>query len=482
MYSVVERLFSHIPRVKSLHIKIKPQLLLQAVTLVPLLVAVVSVPQTVHGQASVPFCSSAGSDSDGDGWGWENNASCRVGASNGASASGNSTSSGFPACSSSQSDPDGDGYGWENNQTCVVSTTDNASSSALAPPPVAAAVAGPLHPDCNSSQSDPDGDGFGYENNRTCVVTSNSGNRSTSSSSVAAPPPPVAAAVRGRVNGRPVCLADSSDVNNSGFGFENNQTCVVQPGVTATRNNPLFNRRICEHWFEIPYGNFRLQNNVWNAGAVFSNNWSQCITLRGNTSQPVASWDYNWLGRFEGNEFSVKSYPQVYYGRKTSFNQSGSVAETGLPAQLGRIPQFTIDFAYSETGNAERNVAFESFFHYSREAEDHNKQFEMMVWVGKPDTRTPGPMVTTARIDGRDWDVHLNPTLGWGYVAFVAQQPFTSGRLNWNAFIDWTRNNGPAFGVPAIVNNTWMGAIELGTETFWGAGTFTIDRLNITRR
>lgn len=446
---------------------------------------ITSVPQSVHAQSSAPFCSNASSDSDGDGWGWENNASCIVGGSgntgSSVTSSSGSGSSAFPACSSSRFDSDGDGFGWENNQTCVVSDSGN---NALAPPPVAAAVAGPLHPVCSSRQSDSDGDGFGYENNQTCVVTNASSNNNSAAgnTSVALPPPPVALAAQGSVNGRPICLTDASDVNNSGFGFENNRTCVVQPGATATRDNPLFNRRVCEDWFEIPYGNFRLQNNVWNAGAVFSNNWSQCITLSGSRSQPVASWDYNWLGRSEGNEFSVKSYPQVYYGRKTSFNQSGSVAETGLPAALNSLPQFTIDFAYSETGNAERNVAFESFFHYSREAEDNNKQFEMMVWVGKPDIRTPGPLVTTARIDGRDWDVHVNPSLGWGYVAFVAQTPFTSGRLNWNAFIDWTRNNGPAFGVPAIVNNTWMGAIELGTETFWGAGTFTIDRLNINRR
>ena len=334
------------------------------------------------------------------------------------------------------------------------------------------------------------------KNGRTCMVTgasnnnagnnnsgnNNAGNSPSRNTSAPPPPPPVVIAAQGSVSGRPICLTDASDVNNSGFGFENNQTCVVQPGATATRNNPLFNRRVCEDWFEIPYGNFRLQNNVWNAGAVFSDRWSQCITLSGNRSQPVARWDYNWLGRSEGNEFSVKSYPQVYYGRKTSFNQSGSVAETGLPAPLNSVPRFIIDFAFSETGNAERNVAFESFFHYSREAEDNNKQFEMMVWVGKPETRTPGPLVTTARIDGRDWDVHVNPTLGWGYVAFVAQTPFNSGRLDWSAFIDWTRNNGQAFGVPRIVNNTWMGAIELGTETFWGTGTFSLDRLNISRR
>ena len=465
--------------------KFKIQLLARACMIIPVAAVIASVPQSVHGQSSFPACSSASSDPDGDGFGWENDRTCRVGASGNVS-SGDNNSSRFPSCSSGQFDPDGDGFGWENNQTCVVSgSSDNAPDNSTTPP-IGAALPGPSHPACDSRQSDPAGDGFGFENNQTCIVTSSSSNGSSDNpsndDSAAPPPPPVAAARPGSIDGRPVCLTDSTDVNNSGFGFENNRTCVVQPGVTATRDNPLFNQRICEDWFEIPYGNFRLQNNVWNASAVFSNNWSQCITLSGNRSQPRASWDYNWLGRSQGNEFSVKSYPQVYYGRKTSFNQSGSVAETGLPAPLNSLPQFTIDFAFSETGNAERNVAFESFFHYSREAEDNNKQFEMMVWVGKPDTRTPGPIVTSARIDGRDWDIHINPALSWGYVAFVAQTPFSSGRLNWNAFIDWTRNNGPAFGVPSIVNNTWMGAIELGTETFWGAGTFTLDRLNINRR
>lgn len=478
--------------------KYSKQSLGQALLFMPLIVGIASTPQTLNAQSNAPICASANSDPDGDGWGWEDNRSCRVNTSstesNSASAA-PSNASGFPVCSSARLDPDGDGYGWENNATCIVGATGKTAPQ-TSTGSTSVATSNSRFPQCSSSNVDPDGDGFGWENNQTCVVvtgaTSGSSNgtapttpnnaSNNSGNSAVTVPPPVAAALPGFNNGRPVCLTDASDVNNSGFGYEFSSTCVVQPGVTATRSAPLLNQRICEDWFEIPYGNFRLQNNVWNSSAVFSNNWAQCITLRGNASQPVASWDYNWLGRFEGNEFSVKSYPQVYYGRKTRFNQSGSVAETGLPAPIGSIPQYTIDFAYSETGNAERNVAFESFFHYSCEAEENNKHFEMMVWVGKPETRTPGPIVTSARIDGRDWDVHINPSLGWRYVAFVAQSPFSSGQLNWNQFIDWTLNSGPAFGVPALARNTCMGAIELGTETFWGAGTFNIDRLNITRR
>ena len=177
----------------------------------------------------------------------------------------------------------------------------------------------------------------------------------------------------------------------------------------------------------------------------------------------------------------MKSYPQVYYGRKTRFNTSGTVAETGLPAVTDQLPQFRVHYDYSETGIVERNVALESFFHTSCEAEDHNKQYEMMVWVGVPNIRTPGKLVTTATISGQQWDVYTNPALSWAYVAFVAKQPSTSGTLNWNEFVNWSRNVGPSQGVPSMFRFTCMGAIEIGTETFWGSGTFTLNRFQVDR-
>ncbi len=332
-------------------------------------------------------------------------------------------------------------------------------------------------PVCRSVDADEDGDGWGWEDQRSCVVTAESGDM-PDATGVA--PPPVAAATAIAANGRPSCLTDASEVDNSGFGFENNRTCIVT-GATATRDRPLLNQRICTPWMEIPYGNYRLQNNTWNSAAVFTDSWSQCISLGGSEGNYVARWDYNWLARNEGNEYAVKSYPQVYYGRKTGYNLSGSVEQTGLPVPINNMPRFRVDYDYSETGQVERNVALESFFHTSCDAEEHNKQFEMMVWVGVPAIRTPGVLSTSVALDGQDWDVFTNPQLGWGYVAFVARQPSQRGTLDWNAFVDWTRFEGPAFGVPSIAANACMGAIEIGTETFWGSGTFTLNRFNVLR-
>ena len=431
---------------------------------------------------AMAVCSSPAADPDGDGWGWENNDSCIVDSSAGSNSSpsvASVTVNGDPVCSAAVLDDNGDGWGWENNRSCVISNSVAGTVSNNT-----TAVTNTGDPVCSTSASDNDGDGWGFENGTSCVVTAASG-AASSSTSVVTPgvaPPPVAAAVPGfSTDGHPICLTDASDDGNNGFGFENDRTCRVVPGRTATSSQPLLNQRSCIPWLEIGYGNYRLQNNVWNSGAVYFNNWSQCIELTGGPGNYVAKWDYNWLPREQGNDFAVKSYPQVYYGRKTRFNVSGTVADTGLPVLTDRMPQFRVEYDYAETGIVERNVAFESFFHTSCEAEEHNKQYEMMVWVGKPAIRTPGTQVTTVTLSGQTWDVFINPSLGWAYVAFVAQNESTRGTLDWNDFVYWSRDQGPSFGVPAMARNACMGAIELGTETFWGTGTFTLNRFRITR-
>ena len=401
----------------------------------------------------------------GDGWGWENNHSCRW--------TSQTQSTTRPECTVDAVNH-GNGWGWENNQSCRWGNSTLGTS--------AVAVSAPQGPSADgtcSANAQDNGDGWGWEYGAPCRWGSIQPGTATNSVYV---PGPVRAPIIGYDNGDPICLTDASDGNNDGFGFENNTTCKVIDGRTATKDAPLLGKRWCQPWAEISYGDYVLQNNTWNDSEVYSDNWHQCIELGGSAGHYVAKWDYNWLASNEGNEYSVKSYPQVYYGRKTRNTTSGTPEKLGLPAPLHSIPEYKVRFKYSETGNPERNVALESFFHTSCEAEEWNKQFELMVWVGIPVTKAPGPKVAEVTLDGFKWDVHTNPKLGWGYVAFVAQQPMTEGWLDWSAFVDWTRYNGPAFGVPRIQNGTCMGAIEIGTETFWGQGTFTLHEFKVVRQ
>ena len=422
-----------------------------------------------------PTCSSS-AVLNGDGWGFENGRSCVESAGSSSSASSSSSSgSQVPSCSAAAIN-NGDGWGWENNASCRYSGNTSSSSSTSASSNNASNNSSGF-PEC-SANADDNGDGFGFEFGATCIWGSVRPN--TNRNSLVAAPPPVTVAAIGFENGDPICLTDASDGNSDGFGYENDRSCRVVAGRTATSQNPLLNTRWCQPWAEISYGDYVLQNNTWNFSDVYSNRWSQCIELTGSRGNYVAEWDYNWLDRHEGNEFSVKSYPQVYYGRKTRNSQSGTPAKLGLPVNVNNLPNYKVRYRYSETGNAERNVALESFFHTSCEAEEWNKHFEMMVWVGKPVIKTPGRLVAEATIDGKEWDVYTNPALGWGYVAFVEKQSSTQGWLDWKKFVDWTRFQGPRYGV-WDVGNTCMGAIEIGTETFWGNGTFRLDEFRVTR-
>ncbi len=419
--------------------------------------------------ADRPLCSADAFD-NGDGFGWENNQSCRW--AQGTAPASTSTGGSHPVCSTQALD-NGDGFGWEDGHSCRFASSGNTPAAPLV-----------LFDDdgvrqCSANALD-SGNGWGFEYGQSCrwgdVRPAAGGNTDPDGEA----PPPVSAAAPGYVNGTPICLTDSSDGNNDGYGYENDRTCRVVEDVTATADRPLLNTRWCQPWAEIAYGDYVLQNNTWNDSEVYSDNWSQCIELGGGRGNYIAKWDYNWLGRYEGNEYSVKSYPQVYYGRKTRNSQSGTVADLGLPANVNRLPRFRVHYKYSETGSTERNVALESFFHTSCEAEEWNKHFELMVWVNSPVTRTPGTQVTEATIDGKDWLVYVNPSLGWGYVAFVEKTPSYQGSLDWNAFVDWTRFQGPSHGIWSI-GNTCMGAIEIGTETFWGSGTFTLEDFRVVR-
>lgn len=406
------------------------------------------------------------------------------------SAPNNSTASVRPECTDNAENT-GNGWGWENSRSCRFVQADPAPEPQpdQQPPPVEAATSNSRSlAQCTSNAID-NGGGFGWENDRSCRWPANlnanqananqaSNNSNTGPVNV---PGPVNVQVTGYENGRPICLTDASDGNGDRYGFENNRTCVVKNGTTATAQNPLMDTRWCQPWAEISYGDYVLQNNTWNSGEVYSNGWHQCIELGRSGSGYVAKWDYNWLGRSSGEEYAVKSYPQVYYGRKTSNSISGPVNRLGLPVKVTQLPNYKVKFKYSETGDAERNVALESFFHSDCNAEQWNKKFEMMVWVGVPEIRGPGPKVTDVTIDGIKWNVHLNPTLGWGYVAFVAERTITEGYLDWKKFVDWTRFNGPAYGVAKINDNECMGAIEIGTETFWGQGTFRLEEFRVNR-
>lgn len=243
----------------------------------------------------------------------------------------------------------------------------------------------------------------------------------------------------------------------------------------------------------IEFDQFIVLNNDWNAQAANSDEWLQTVSvdrLQNGNAQVV--FEYDWLTQNTGDEFQVKSYPQVLYGNKLGAHVSGTPEEIGLPATVSELDEFKIEYSYQETGQAERNLAFESFFHTSCDIqgpnfEVDNREYEMMVWIANPQLRTPGSIRAESGvlIDNQLWDVWIKPAQDDKYIAFTAVNETASGTLSWNRFVEWTSDwsasNESVYGIKALDQNWCMAAIEFGVETWWGAARLQLDKLEITR-
>jgi len=267
-------------------------------------------------------------------------------------------------------------------------------------------------------------------------------------------------------------------------------TISITTPVSENMMPILSNPTSCEAWASVAYDKYVVVNNQWNSRSMNTSGWSQTINVTENTNGSVTpAWSYNWLGQFDGDEIAVKAYPEVLYGPKLGTHVSGTKEETGLPEKVRDLPEFVVSYDYSETGSdAERNVAIESFFHDSEDIRGpcggDNRVYEIMVWVNNPTIRTPGDLALTGvLVDNQLWNVYIKPRSNKHYIAFTAQTPSTTGTLNWKRFVDWTRDwtaaNAEELQIDPLNPDFFMGAIEIGTEMWWGEGTFTLNKFEV---
>ena len=323
--------------------------------------------------------------------------------------------------------------------------------------------------------------------------------------------------------------ADASD-----FESDNTGGSVIRRSVLSAASSQV---NICttasdqQNFSDTRIGDFILHNNAWRPGRASPGyEWTQCIYT--NTNGALAGWEYDWgpgISGLNGNpdpsgDFYVRSYPELIFGVKDEFRTSAPKSVTGLPVLLSELPNITIDYSYNgpqygdprevtasnnprfpngSTISGERNIAIESFLYtpdasgecseniVTRSEGGSNHQYEVMVWLDAGAERLPaGPsdFVTDVNIRGEAFKVYTKDS-DERYIAFVAQNPQTSGTLVWNDFTDWARTYAhrvrDVFGARSEsvqIQDSWCVAnILVGTEIFWGRGNLDLFEWTITQ-
>lgn len=485
---------------------------------------------TQSAYAQLPNCQSAASDSDRDGYGWENGASCLVVASSASQSSSSSSTSGggLPTCASASSDSDNDGFGWENGASCRVAASSGSSSSGSS----SGGSTSSGVPACVSANSDSDRDGFGWENNATCIVTASTGtginDDAASSTSNGISDNAGSATSNGVTSTNP----PAGNTNNNGGSFSAN---TGSGNVLRSSSLPVVASKVVttnssggDLFATEQVGDFTLMQNAWRAWrAAPGYNWSQSIYTN-NNGTPVG-WTYDWGPGVPGasgrasDDFYVRSYPELIYGIKDEFRTSAPKSQIGFPVRVDNMPTVAIDYSYNApqfgasrtvdasvtsrfpngtTIQGERNVAVESFLYQSvngvcddnlpvNRSNGSNHTYEVMVWLDSGAERLPAAAreyVTTVSLRGASYDVYTKAN-DPRYIAFVATNPQTSGRIYWNDYVDWARQNAhrvqQLFGARSNsvqIQDSWCVAnIIIGTEIFWGSGAFDLSRWTITQ-
>ena len=332
----------------------------------------------------------------------------------------------------------------------------------------------------------------------------------------------------------PAPLTGERDTDAGSFASDNSGSSLLRRSTLTAGSQT----EVCtsfsdqSNFSDTRVGDFILHNNAWNAFRAFPDyEWQQCIST--NSNGALVSWNYDWgpgnpnsSGNSSGNasgDFFVRSYPELIYGVKDEFRTSAPKSVTGLPVELAELPNIQIDYSYNgpqfgesrvvnasnnprfpngSTISGERNVAVETFMYEADAAGEcsegivrrnggSNHQFEVMLWLDAGAERLPaGPSDFVADLTIRG-DAYKVYTKGGDprYIAFVAQNPQTTGTIFWNDFIDWARENAhqvsERFGARSNavqIQDDWCVAnILVGTEIFWGAGNIDLFDWTITQ-
>ncbi|MET0238845.1 MAG: hypothetical protein ABW184_03010 [Sphingobium sp.] len=184
------------------------------------------------------------------------------------------------------------------------------------------------------------------------------------------------------------------------------------------------------------------------------------------TSGTSFAWSYNSL---TGPDQRVLAYPEIGFGI-SPFAPDANKGALLFPLKVSEIKNISADYDVSFGGTTSGfNVAFDVWFTSQPRGDASTITTELMIWVHSGAMKPFGTVVGTYAKDGFTAKIYHEGT----YTALVADKDVPVGNLDLSDIIAKLTDLG------IMSPNEYLTAIELGAEIGSGAGSFTVNNLDI---
>ncbi|MBA4807425.1 hypothetical protein [Brevundimonas sp.] len=212
-------------------------------------------------------------------------------------------------------------------------------------------------------------------------------------------------------------------------------------------------------------------NNVWNPGKMVQG-VDYTIASTYTPGAPNADVTFQWSFPFTTETFTnIKAFPEIIFGpAPMSGGQKSTDVSAVFPVKVSDIGDLILDYSVDYTGNTGGfNVAFDIWLTSVEGGGASTLTNEVMIWVHKGDFAPFGELVGRYVTDDFSASVYHSGT----YTAFVLDSDLKAGQIDLDAMFDYM------IGLGIMSEDEFLASVELGAEVQSGAGSLTIDHLDI---
>ncbi len=213
-------------------------------------------------------------------------------------------------------------------------------------------------------------------------------------------------------------------------------------------------------------------NNCWGRVYLKEESISSCEISYDSTDSLLA-WKWSWP---KEKPQDLKGYPSIIIGDK-AYSPPGddSTTDPNFPLFLPKTRSIIASGDIEVIGSGGYDFAYDMFFLEGSSSTPSAVRSEIMIWFISSFTN-PASKKGEYQIDGYTYDYHVNTE--WDpqkpYLAFVLHGDKIPKQIPIHEFIKIGIEDG------YVDPNSYLGAIELGPEIWWGEGNATVRNYTVT--